>query len=135
MVDRKYLNSVELMDLYFVLEYINLYETGNREKWDKVDADLYRRVKLYVNEKSDYFDTGFVNNFIDNNYIVYLLRKIIGLGDSIKINEYLEICGNDFSEINRPIISSEFDYMDSFDLYLYYSMKRKRDNKKVKLRK
>ena len=135
MVERKYLNSNELMDLYMVLDYINSNEIGNSEKWNKVDVDLYKRVKLYIDEQSDYFDTEYIDNFINNNYIVYLLRKIIGFVDSVRINEYLSMCGNDFSEIKRPNFNGKFNYMDSFDLYLYYSMKKKRDNKKVKVRK
>ena len=91
MVERKYLNSNELMDLYMVLDYINSNEIGNSEKWNKVDVDLYKRVKLYIDEQSDYFDTEYIDNFINNNYIVYLLRKITKINNTTRIGTIIYI--------------------------------------------
>jgi len=134
---RKYLDSQELIDTYNILNYIMENDINRSDKWIKYDLDLLMRIRMYINGYANEFDVKYVDNFIENHNIVFLLRKIIGIGNSKHLENYLNICGNDLSEIVYPNIKDSFDYLDSFDLYLYYLSKYKivKSNNKERVKK
>ena len=110
----------ELKDIYNALAYIIDNDVNRSEKWLKYDLSLFWKVRMYIVGYASEYDVSYVDNFIKNHNIIFLLRKIIGINNSKYLEEYLSICSNDLSEIVYPNMEDEFNYLDSFDLYLYY---------------
>ena len=138
MKKRKYINKIEIKDLCLILEYIIFNDIGKKnKKLDRLDRQLYDKCRLYINNYATNNDIEFINKCIENNYIIFLLRKTMDLADIEYINEYAEYCGYDTKEFVHPNIKNKLKQEDIYDLYLYYLglEKQQNNNKQKKLTK
>jgi hypothetical protein len=123
--EKKYLNTPELFDLYQVLIYIISNNVNKNKQLLKYDLALLKRVKNYMSDNTCDFDIEYINRFLDNFYIVYLLKKIMSIRDYQYLDQYLSMCKEDTSEFQAPKRGETFEKLDAYDLFLYYQPRKK----------
>lgn len=133
MEQRKYQNSIELIDLYKVISYITEHNVNNSRKWNYYDNELRRRVLCYINNSNDEYIINVINRYIEQGIIINLLSKLISRKDKFYLDSYLKTCSEDTEEFTHNLkIDEPLQETDIPDLYLYYVSKYNKKNMMTK---
>lgn len=129
MEQRKYQNSIELIDLYKVISYITEHNVNNSRKWNYYDNELRRKVLCYINNSNDEYIINVINRYIEQGIIINLLSKLISRKDKFYLDSYLKTCSEDTEEFTHNLkIDEPLQETDIPDLYLYYVSKYNKKN-------
>ena len=132
MEQRRYQNSIELIDLYKVVAYIIENDTKKSKRWTYYDEELKRKVLSYMNKSNDKYIVNVVNKYLEQGIIINLLSKIISPKDKAYLDSYLRICNEDTREFTHNLEENKpLEEVDIPDLYLYYVSRHKKQNKKT----
>ena len=133
MEQRKYQNSIELIDLYKVISYITEHNVNNSRKWNYYDNELRRKVLCYINNSNDEYIINVINRYIEQGIIINLLSKLISRKDKFYLDSYLKTCSEDTEEFTHNLkINEPLQETDIPDLYLYYVSKYNKKNMMTK---
>lgn len=133
MEQRKYQNSIELIDLYKVISYITEHNVNNSRKWNYYDNELRRKVLCYINNSNDEYIINVINRYIEQGIIINLLSKLISRKDKFYLDSYLKTCSEDTEEFTHNLkIDEPLQETDIPDLYLYYVSKYNKKNMMTK---
>lgn len=133
MKQRKYQNSIELIDLYKVISYITEHNVNNSRKWNYYDNELRRKVLCYINNSNDEYIINVINRYIEQGIIINLLSKLISRKDKFYLDSYLKTCSEDTEEFTHNLkIDEPLQETDIPDLYLYYVSKYNKKNMMTK---
>ena len=133
MEQRKYQNSIELIDLYKVVTYIIANDTKKNKRWTYYYKDLRIKILNYMNNSNDEYTITVINSYLEQGIIINLLSKLISRKDKFYLDSYLKTCSEDTEEFTHnlkivvPLHETDIPY-----LYLYYVSKYNKKNMMTK---
>ena len=129
MKQRKYQNSIELIDLYKVVTYIIKNDKNKSKRWTYYYKDLRIKILNYMNNSNDEYTINVINSYLEQGIIINLLSKLISRKDKFYLDSYLRTCSEDTEEFTHNLkIDEPLQETDIPDLYLYYVSKYNKKN-------